>query len=65
MKLNICGLGGSKLTPQEAHQEVAAASKAQRKALFADLKKPEFRQLRADLSARVLVDNLNRNVAQS
>ena len=50
------------LHPDEAYQRELAMTVAQRKALSEELKKPEYRQLRADLGARECVDNLNRNV---
>ena len=52
----------AKLHPDEAYQEELAMTVAQRRALSEELKKPEYRQLRADLGARECVDNLNRNV---
>ena len=52
----------AKLHPDEAYQRELAMTVLQRRALYADLEKPEFRRLRADLGARECVDNLNRNV---
>ena len=52
----------AKLHPDEAYQRELSMTVAQRRALYADLEKPEFRRLRADLASRLLVDNLNRNV---
>ena len=52
----------AKLHPDEAFAEEQAMTPTQRRALYEELKKPEYRQLMADLGARECVDNLNRNV---
>lgn len=50
------------LHPAEAYQQLKTFSMEQVEALRDELKKPAFRALRNDLSARAVVENLNRNV---
>jgi hypothetical protein len=54
----------AKLPREEAFQEMLALSPPERKALYEDLDKPEFRELDSDLTASLFAKSLNEAVME-
>ena len=54
----------AKLPADQAYQEEQAMTPTQRRALFEELEKPEFRKLRSGLSARLFADCLKAHLRE-
>ena len=54
----------AKMPPDEAFREMETLSTPERKSLFADLAKPEFRKLQGRLEARLFAKSLKEAVEQ-